>query len=49
MNLFFIYLKVDARYRSDIIFTILKKYNRRIIIIEMLRVKHFNNAYFFAI
>ena len=49
MSFFFIYSKIDARYRNDIIFVILKKYNHRTIIIKMLRIKHFNNIYFFAI
>ena len=49
MSLFFIYLKIDAKYRSDIILAILKKYNHRIIIIKMLRVKYFDNVYLFAI
>ena len=49
MSFFFIYSKINARCRNDIIFIISKEYNRRIIIIKMLRVKHFDNVYLFAI
>ena len=49
MNFFFIRSKVDARYQSDIILAISKKHNHQIIIIKILRIKYFNNVYFFAI
>ena len=48
MNLFFIYSKINIKYRNDVILAISKKYNHRIIIIKMLRIKHFNNIYFFT-